>query len=188
MQFTSDDMSVKEWYYENLYKWCRETRRNHPFVKLWTTKISKRFAFVLDTWSWRLPEEWPEACGSITVVGAGTMPGFGIHPIRNPTIWLAESGNQVNQFAYRGRIRCYCWGISANIGHAGSNIKHNHQEYSHGIFVEFTSLFSLSKSVSKCETICLIQPFHYVTGCVAGHLWTNRCWCSIGELDSSCPQ
>ena len=52
--------------------------------------------FVLVTWPWRLPEEWPEACGSLTVVGAGTKHGFGIDPIRNPTIWLAESRNQVN--------------------------------------------------------------------------------------------
>ena len=35
-----------------------------------------------------LPEEWPEACGSLTVVGAGTKHGFGTDPIRNPTIWL----------------------------------------------------------------------------------------------------
>ena len=52
--------------------------------------------FVLVTLSWRLPEKWPEACGSLTVVGAGTKHGFGIGPIRNPTIWLAESRNQVN--------------------------------------------------------------------------------------------
>ena len=41
-------------------------------------------------------EEWPEACGSLTVVGAGTKHSFGTDPIRNPTIWLAESRNQVN--------------------------------------------------------------------------------------------
>ena len=41
------------------------------------------------------PEEWPEACGSLTVVGAGTKHGFGTDPIRNPTIWLVESRNQV---------------------------------------------------------------------------------------------
>ena len=44
----------------------------------------------------RLPEEWPEAYGSLAVVGAGTMHGFGTYPIRNPTIWLMESRNQVN--------------------------------------------------------------------------------------------
>ena len=60
--------------------------------------------FVLVTWPWRLPEEWPEACGSLTVIGAGIMHGFGTDPIRNQTIWLMESRNQVNLFAYRGRI------------------------------------------------------------------------------------
>ena len=29
-------------------------------------------------------------------VGAGTKHGFGTDPIRNPTIWLVESRNQVN--------------------------------------------------------------------------------------------
>ena len=52
--------------------------------------------FVLVTWSLQLPEELPEECGSLTVVGAGTKQGFGIDLIRNPTIWLAESRNQVN--------------------------------------------------------------------------------------------
>ena len=59
-------------------------------------KISKRRVFVLVTWPWRLPDEWLEACGSLTVVGAGTKHGFGTDQIRNPTIWLAESRNQVN--------------------------------------------------------------------------------------------
>ena len=31
-----------------------------------------------------------------TVVGAGTKHGLGADPIRNPTIWLVESQNQVN--------------------------------------------------------------------------------------------
>ena len=44
----------------------------------------------------QLPEEWPEACGSLAVVGAAIKHGFGTDPIRNPTIWLAESRNQVN--------------------------------------------------------------------------------------------
>ena len=65
-------------------------------LDLKTTEISKRCVFVLVTWPWRLPEEWPEACSSLTVVGAGTMHGFGTDPIRNPTIWLVESQNQVN--------------------------------------------------------------------------------------------
>ena len=60
-------------------------------------------------WPWQLPEEWPEACGSLTVVGAATKHGFGTDPIRNPTIWLAESRNQVNYFAYRGRIKVLAW-------------------------------------------------------------------------------
>ena len=87
-----------------MYKWCHKSRRNYTFVNLKATKISKRCVFILVTWPWRLPEEWPEACGNFTVVGAGTKHGFGIDPIRNPTIWLVESRNQVNQFAYRGRI------------------------------------------------------------------------------------
>ena len=97
-----------------MYKWCHESRRNYTFVKLKATKISKRCVFVLVTWPWRLPEEWPEACGSLTVVGAGTKHGFGTDPIRNPTIWLAESRNQVNLFAYRGRIGYWC--IYASLG------------------------------------------------------------------------
>ena len=80
--------------FSNMYKWCHETRRNYLFINLNATKISKRCIFVLVTWPWQLPEEWPEACSSLTVVGAGTMHGFGTNPIRNPTIWLAESWNQ----------------------------------------------------------------------------------------------
>ena len=56
-----------------MYKWCHESRRSYTFVKLKAKKISKQCDFVLVTWPWRLPEEWPEACGSWTVVGAGTM-------------------------------------------------------------------------------------------------------------------
>ena len=52
--------------------------------------------FCLVTWPWRLPEEWPEACGSWTVVDAGTMHGFGTDLIRNPTIWLVDNLDQVN--------------------------------------------------------------------------------------------
>ena len=96
MSFTSDDMPLNEWYYENMYKWCHETHRNYPYINPKATKISKRGFFVLVTWPWWLPAEWPEVCGSLTVVGAGTMHGFGTEPIRNPTIWLAESQNQVN--------------------------------------------------------------------------------------------
>ena len=67
-----------------------------PIINLNSTIISKRCVFGLVTWPWRLPEEWPEACGSLTMVGAGTMHGFGTDPIRNLIIWCAESQDQVN--------------------------------------------------------------------------------------------
>ena len=35
-------MLLNEWWYENMYKWCHESRRNYTFVKLKATKISKR--------------------------------------------------------------------------------------------------------------------------------------------------
>ena len=97
-------MPLNEWYHENMYKWCHESRRNYTFINVKATKISKRCVFVLVTWPWRLLEEWSEACGSLTVVGAGTMHGFGTDPIRNPTIWLVGSRIQVNWFAYHGRM------------------------------------------------------------------------------------
>ena len=78
------------------HKRCHKSRRNYTFVNLKATENSKRCVFVLVTWPWRLPEEWPEACGSLTVVGAGTKHGFGTDLIRNPTIWLVENQNQVN--------------------------------------------------------------------------------------------
>ena len=93
MQFTSDDMPLNEIFYENMYKWCHESRRNYAFINLRATKISKRCVFVLITWPWRLPEEWHDASGNLTMIGAGTMHGFGTGPIRNPTIWLVESRN-----------------------------------------------------------------------------------------------
>ena len=34
-----------------------------------------------------MTKEWREASGGLTVVGAETMHGFGIEPIRNPPIW-----------------------------------------------------------------------------------------------------
>ena len=46
------------------------------YINVKATKISKRCVFVLVTWPWRLREKLPEACGSLTVVGAGTMHGF----------------------------------------------------------------------------------------------------------------
>ena len=98
-------MPLNEWNYENICKWYRESRRNYTIITLTTTKILKRCVFVLVTWPWRLLEEWPEACGSLTVVGAGTMHVFCTYPTRNPTIWLVETRNQVNSFACRGRIR-----------------------------------------------------------------------------------
>ena len=64
--------------FSNMYKWCHETRRNYLFINLNATKISKRCIFVLVTWPWQLPEEWPEACSSLTVVGAGTMHGLAL--------------------------------------------------------------------------------------------------------------
>ena len=75
-------MPSNKWYYENMNKWSHESRGNYPFINFQATKISKRCVFVLATWPWRLPGEWPEACGSLTVVGAGTMHGFGTDPIR----------------------------------------------------------------------------------------------------------
>ena len=59
-------------------------------------KILKQCGFVLVMWPWQLLEEWPEACGSLTVVSAVIMHSFGTDPIRNPAIWLVESQNQVN--------------------------------------------------------------------------------------------
>ena len=49
-------------------------------------------------------EKWPEACVSLTGVGAGTMHVSCIDPIKNPTIWFAESRNQVSKYAYRVEI------------------------------------------------------------------------------------
>ena len=94
-----------------MYKWYYETRWNYHFLNLKTTKISKHSVFVLVTWPWRLPEEWLEVCGSLTVVGAGTMHGFGTDPIRNPSIWLLESRNEVSWFAHCGRIYNFQWGV-----------------------------------------------------------------------------
>ena len=94
MQFTSDDMPLNEY---DITKICTRDAMEPE-------EISKRCVFVLVTWPRRLPEEWPEACGSLTVVFAGIMHGFDTGPITNPTIWLVESRTQVNQFAYRGRI------------------------------------------------------------------------------------
>ena len=65
-------------------------------INLKATKISRQCVFGLVMWPWRLLEKWLEACNSLTVVGAGTMHGFGTGPIRNPTIWLVESRNQIN--------------------------------------------------------------------------------------------
>ena len=64
-------MSLNEWWYENMYKWCHESRRNYTFVNLKAMKILKWCIFVLVTQPWWLPEEWPEACSSLLVVGAG---------------------------------------------------------------------------------------------------------------------
>ena len=93
MKFTGDDMQLNEWYYEIMYKWCHDTRGNCPFINLKATKTSKRCVLVLVAWSWRLLEEWLEACGSLTMVGAGFMHGFGTEPIRNLTNWLVEGWN-----------------------------------------------------------------------------------------------
>ena len=45
------------------------------------------FGHMTLTVAWRMTE----ACGSLTVVGAGIMHSFGTDPIRNPTISLVES-------------------------------------------------------------------------------------------------
>ena len=45
-----------EWYYKNMYKWCHETRRNHPLLNLNATKVSKLGVFASDTWPWRFPK------------------------------------------------------------------------------------------------------------------------------------
>ena len=45
-------------------------------------KTSTRCVFVLVAWPLRLPEEWPEACGSLTVVGARTMHGLALSQLR----------------------------------------------------------------------------------------------------------
>ena len=76
-----------------MYKWCHKSRRNYTFVNLKATKISKRCVFILVTWPWWLPEEWPEACGSLTVVGAGTKHGFGTdqHPIMLTPLGIRQS-------------------------------------------------------------------------------------------------
>ena len=97
-------MPLNELYQENMHKICHETKRNYPVLNLKATKISKLCVCVLFTWPWRLPEEWPEACGSLAVVGAGIMHDFGSDPIRNPTIWLVGSRNQVNWFSCRGNM------------------------------------------------------------------------------------
>ena len=45
-------------------------------------KTSTWCVFVLVAWPLRLPEEWPEACGSLTVVGARTMHGLALSQLR----------------------------------------------------------------------------------------------------------
>ena len=62
--------------------------------------ILKRHVFVLYVTSVNTGSVQVTHCA----VGAGTKHGFGTDPIRTPTIWLVESRNQVNLFAYRGRI------------------------------------------------------------------------------------
>ena len=42
-------MPLNKLYYQNMYKWCHETRRNYPFINLKATKISKRCVFLF--WS-----------------------------------------------------------------------------------------------------------------------------------------
>ena len=45
-------MPLNEWWYENMYKWCHESRRNYIFVNLKATKISKQCVLF---WS-RVPD------------------------------------------------------------------------------------------------------------------------------------
>ena len=75
-------MPLNEWYYVKMYTWWHRTSRKYPFIDIKATEISKRCVYVLVTWPWRLPEEWPEACSTLTVVGAGIMHGFGTDPLR----------------------------------------------------------------------------------------------------------
>ena len=42
-------------------------------------------------------------------VGARIIHGLGIDLVRNPAIWLVESRDLVNLFAYRGRMYHSCW-------------------------------------------------------------------------------
>ena len=35
-------MLLNEWWYDNMYKWCHESRKNYTFIKLKAMKISKR--------------------------------------------------------------------------------------------------------------------------------------------------
>ena len=42
MQFTSDDIRLNEWYNENMYKRCHESRGTCPFININDTKVSKR--------------------------------------------------------------------------------------------------------------------------------------------------
>ena len=47
--------------------------------------ISKRYVYVFVTRPWLLLEEWAEACGSLIMVHAETMHGFGTDPITDIT-------------------------------------------------------------------------------------------------------
>ena len=71
------------------WKWCHESRRNYPFINVKATKVQKSCVFVLVTWPWQLPEEWPEACSSLTVVGAGTVLALTQLGIRQSDRWRA---------------------------------------------------------------------------------------------------
>ena len=110
---------------------CHEKQLSHVICKWWYAFewiILRKYVHVMP-WNWKkLPiytskchENFEAMCfcfahvtltvtgrmtrsGSLSVVGTGIMHCLGTDPIRNPTIWLAESRNQVSQFAYRGRM------------------------------------------------------------------------------------
>ena len=68
-------------------------------LPIYKSKDPENFAamhFLLVMWSRQLPDEWPEACISLIVVGAGIMHDFGDDPIKNQAIWLVKSQNQGN--------------------------------------------------------------------------------------------
>ena len=56
-------------------RWMNDITKIYTSDAMKLVEISHLYIsiFVLVMWPWRLPEEWPEICGSLTVVGAETM-------------------------------------------------------------------------------------------------------------------